>query len=542
MVFTVVALPVQDPGQTPLKGFMCFRPRVGLFISGGGSPTLGEHRVPLNPDGTFSKTLEWKDGLEYDVRFDGRKGVWPDFTFRCGTDPGEVADGSINDIANLTPVSVPSTASAPVYTRGPTGSQGPQGDGVSGIQTTLAKIATASQDVHIACLDDSTSASSSLWFGRIPAHIGAAWPEHTIKYREWDSGVTQAWTAYNTIQTGTNGRTIHFHNGSVGGQTWAYPQRNRLAPMVGDVQPDLIFTSYLYNSDWDTEAQSSRWMAELAALTESLLLASPGSAIVCLGKPGKTANESVAYRDARLRELARVKGFGYVDLRAAFDAVDPDWRTNLVQVDGIHPTTGIDTLPPSGQDVILAEVLTHFTYVRRSQVQSQGASTLTVPTSNLLLNGSFATWPGSSPTSWTPTNTTPAKDTTWFETGADALRIVPTAAGAAYVQQDLSAVPLRGQWVTCAARVRIPTGASVPSGNGLVQMLDGATIALCSSIYSPGVTDTDGFGWVAVSMKVHPAATTLSVFVVGTLTGGAGNEATFDRVVLCKGTLPRDMF
>jgi len=237
MVFTVFALPVQDPGQTPLKGFMCFRPRVGLFISGGGSPTLGEHRVPLNPDGTFSKTLEWKDGLEYDVRFDGRKGVWPDFTFRCGTDSGNVADGSSNDIADLTPVSVPSTASAPVYTRGLQGEQGIpgpsaaqaggfMGPGVQGLYTRV-KPGTGVSGITTGmyALAKDPSVSDRVWgVGLDFGHLGFSNSAATAWTPKVDTTALGASGAiHQLLFTGTHLWMVSGSNASQNGKVWRSP-------------------------------------------------------------------------------------------------------------------------------------------------------------------------------------------------------------------------------------------------------------------------------------------------------------------------------
>lgn len=406
-------------------------------------------------------------------------------------------------------------------------------------QTAMRKIAEGVEDVNILCLDDSTSAGTSLWFGRLPAWLGTQWPDHTVTFREWNP-TTQAWSSTTTIQTGTNGRTIAFHNGAIGGQNHSYPQRDRLKPMVGDIQPDLIFTGYLYNDDRNTLANAQWFVVQLAATLESVLLVSPRSSIVILGKPGKTADEQVAYRSSRLAEYARSKGFGWIDMRRAFEAADPNWRTTLVQPDGIHPTTGINTVPPSGQDVMLDAVKKHMVYVPGAQFHTQQPSSFAKPSPNLLVNGDFSDWTGSSPAGWTPVNTTASKDTTWKETGRHGLKGVATAADGAWHRQDISAIPYRGKWLTVTARVRIPVGTTTPSGNGLVQLLDGTTSPISSALRSPGVAEADGFGWASTTIRVSPTATTIQVILMHTLTGGAADQATFDRVTLTEGVLPAD--
>lgn len=117
---------VQLPDRTLVtSGTLLFRPRPDEFISDDGRHTIREAKATLGVDGTFTVTLEWKEGLQYHVRLSGGVG-WDPFWITCGTDPGEVADGASVDIATLTPVDVPSPLD-PGYIKGDQGDTGPQG-------------------------------------------------------------------------------------------------------------------------------------------------------------------------------------------------------------------------------------------------------------------------------------------------------------------------------------------------------------------------------------------------------------------------------
>lgn len=411
----------------------------------------------------------------------------------------------------------------------------------SAAQTFLQKIAAGTQDVHVVMLGDSIDIGLHQWWATLMGTLAQQWPTHTFRYRYWDDP-TQAWSSEYVLSTGTGPRTVWCHNGAVGGKSTAYPLGDRLTPMVGAIQPDLVMIGYLANEPDDTAARARQFRDRYAAVTESVLTVAPQAGIIACGKPGKPATPgAIEVRSAALRELVRVKGFGYIDFYAAFVAADPAWATTLIDPDEVHPT-------PAGQAVMATEALRHFTYHRGAQIPAQAPSSLAEPVQNLLVNGTFADWTGAFPAGWldlyTPSpRSTASKDTTRYETGSWGMKVVPTSPSLpqATVYQAVDVRRLRGQWVTLTARARVdPAAANHPAVGRTCLYVDGASAEARPS--SPLADGGDGFHWVVNSIRIPTDATTLQCWLgTGDATGAIGaSEVTWDRAVLALGILPRD--
>jgi len=412
---------------------------------------------------------------------------------------------------------------------------------VSAIQFMLQKIKTGVEDVKILCLGDSIDIGLAQWYGQLGYWLGTQWPAYTFVYYHWDDP-TQAWVTY-PLTTGTGARTVRVYNGAVGGMNTSYPLGDRLEKLVGLTQPDLVLIAYLANETDDTVARASHFRDRYAAVTESVLATAPQAGIVVCGKPGKPLTpNSVEYRSVALRDLARAKGFGYIDFYGAFVATDPNWATTLIStVDQVHPTV-------AGQTVMFEEAKRHFTYRRGVQTMTQPVSSLTEPVKNLLINGDFADWTGAFPASWldlySPSpRSTAAKNVALFETGTWSAKLTPTVTSVPEVTiyQVVNVRRFRGQWVTLAARVRVdPTQANrVALGHTTLYVVDGAGATVHES--SSTVGTPDGFAWVVNSLRIPPDATTLQCWLSTRSTGTGAAEASWDRAVLAPGILPRDM-
>lgn len=438
------------------------------------------------------------------------------------TDAADTAEAVVSDAADTLAVSL-----APVT--------------VSAAQSTLDKIAQGAQDVAVLMLGDSIDIGIGQWFGQLGAWLGGQWPSHTFTYEHWDDA-TQGWTTY-PLTTGTGPRTVRMYNGAVGGKGTSYPVGTRLNLLVGATQPDLVLIGYLANEADDTPARARHFRDRYAAVTEAILTVAPQAAIIACGKPGKPATPgAIENRTAALRELVRAKGFGFIDFYGAFVAADPNWASTLIDPDGVHPTT-------AGQTVMFTEATRHFTYTQGVQGTTQTVSSLTEPVRNLLTNGDFSDWTGAFPAGWldlyTPSpRATASKDTTWYETGAHGMKVVPTnpAAPEATIYQAVSTRRLKGQWVTLAARVRVnPAQANRAAVGRTTLYVDGAS---AEARISTGYVDAgDGFHWVVNSIRIPTDAGTLQCWLgAGDATGAIGaSEVTWDRAILAVGMLPRDM-
>lgn len=249
---------------------------------------------------------------------------------------------------------------------------------------------------------------------------------------------------------------------------------------------------------------------------------------------------------AVLQEVAGLTGAGFVDVYAAFRAVE-QFPGQMTQVpggsgmDGTHPTA-------AGYELWADTVSAQLT---AGDPQPLRPSSLGPPLAwNHLRSGDFPVWsaPGR-PDDWNAVNATVVRDRAGADRAAgSAAHVAPDAAGApGYLEQTLTGsalAALRGRWVTVAARMR--NDGTDPQA-GVVELVDGGPSGTTDA--SSGEWD-EGLGvyrWVTLVKRISAGATSLQVRLygdAGTDAGGGAPDppgATFDRVVLVPGVLPRDM-
>ena len=161
---------------------------------------------------------------------------------------------------------------------------------------------------------------------------------------------------------------------------------------------------------------------------------------------------------------------------------------------------------------------------------------------NILTNGDMSDFTGALPASWVGLNATTVKETTLYEGKHGwSVKLTPTVPGSASrLNQDFSSAVrkrLSNCWVTLAVRVYVPSGTST-STSGRVAIVSSAN---SSNTYTSSIGGRDGYKWEMISLLVGPADTYLRVFLYGD--SGTGNgEAIFDRAILVKGRIPKDVY
>lgn len=405
--------------------------------------------------------------------------------------------------------------------------------GLPSVQPFLQKIKQGINDVFWTHVGDSIDAGSALWVGRLAQWLAAEYPTHTFKFRIWQSG-TNVYSGWSTLSTGSGPRTVWISNGAVPGTATPYAA-SRMGAMVWATTPDLLTYAYNANEFPHTAAGAATYVGRFLAFTEDVLRGSSPS-IVYVAKPPRPANPGgVEYRVDAARSAVQAKGFGFIDFMQAFLDYGANYATALYDADAVHPNT-------AGQDIMLAVARRAFSYAPGVAGPAQSPSSFTPPLSNILTNGFFADWTGASPAGWNvSTNATVTKDTTNFETGSYGLRIEPTdpTVASAIFGIEIPATRFRGQYVTVATRVLAPWGRPSAAGLGRIGLTTGA---VGQTQQGSAEVDTDaGFQWRVVTIRIPTDAPVMRVILEARATyTGSGDWATYDRVILAPGILPRD--
>ena len=398
----------------------------------------------------------------------------------------------------------------------------------------LSKMRAALEDVCVIINSDSTGITQDTdpatglvfkkWTRKLAEFLAANYPAYTVNYYSWSSN---AYTTPETLQIGTEGKTLHFYNAAVAGTQPLYLMGQYFEAAYVPRQADLIIFNHGHNTDNNVPASTHMGM-DLAILY-TMLQRHPNAGAVIVSQNPLRDNNNGTVRSNGARQAAITAGFSLVD---AFQMFQNAGKPTGWYMDNIHPNS-------VGDAKIFDLVKNLFVWPSSPSRYVPG---LTAGV-NLLKNADFTTWGDGldSPDGWTLTGCTAEKDTVNFESGDYGLKLVSTGTIEAYAAYSLPASlvkRLRGKTVTLAARVFIPTTST--RGN-------------CGAVQIPEVTNNrpygtpnggrGGFIWKATVITVPTTATALTVRAVLDTSGGAvGNWCTFDRLTLSAGNIPQDFY
>ena len=120
------------------------------------------------------------------------------------------------------------------------------------------------------------------------------------------------------------------------------------------------------------------------------------------------------------------------------------------------------------------------------------------------------------------------------------LRLLASGAALSNINQVLTpaqVLALRGQWITLAARIRVAAATATATG-GRIAITDNGGGA---GVMSEGAQHYDGWYWSVVSWKVGASATIATAWLYADSAANANADATYDRAILVRGILPRDI-
>jgi lysophospholipase L1-like esterase len=398
------------------------------------------------------------------------------------------------------------------------------------------------KDASIGVIGDSTSvstATATTWSAKFLEGIHALFPAYTIKYADWIDAEHKYPAAPTEKYKGTGEKTLTLWNCAIGGKNTNYQMAPYFEQMIASKQPDLIFISHGHNHGGEgTETVEPYWRDDLTAMAEFVNFACPRSEIVLFAQNPRTdASAKVqALRQHVTEQIAQMRGYGFVNIHKLFLEKDPTLVS--LMADELHPNA-------AGYQLISEELLKLF--VPYGLLKTQEPSSLSVPATNLLTNGILASgYVEGAPaeiTGWVRNNVTVSKNEAVHEGNGFSVKQTIVATGVAgRISQALSANLLKavqGQWVCLSARIYMATGR--PGGGGRISLSE-------SGGSSPGLTQSDalvdgdnGFKWEVCARRIASDATGLSVFLNCDPAGGAGVNVTFDRSILARGILPRDI-
>ncbi len=419
-------------------------------------------------------------------------------------------------------------------TRFPIGGQGSSGavtpTALLAAQRLLQTIEQGLDDVSIVVLGDSTAAAATSWPRLICNSIAAAYPSHTVRYRDW--GAT-AYGSTATVATGTGARIVDIYNAAVAATNTFHPIAADFDARIAAVQPTLTFVHHGHN-EWAGSTFRDVTSAQMITLCESVTEACPTTDLVLIGQNPETNNSNIDRENPLYRQIAAQRGYGFISLLEPF-RTDPRWAlgtaTGGIMTDALHPNSAGQTLCAT---VISAALLARDKTARWT---APAPSTFTQVQRNLLVNGDFATYPTSPgvPDGWiaggTPTIT---KEVGVVEdaTRGWSVRVVGSGSVAGEIYQDIDITRVRGRVITLVARLYIPTsGVATSSGQVAIEDSTGTNSTRASG------WGVGGWRWASVTRRVPISATSCRVHLFGVGTAAAGS-AYFDRAALVFGRFP----
>lgn len=395
----------------------------------------------------------------------------------------------------------------------------------------IGKLERGVEDASMLFVSDSTGAATTAWIYRFIAGLAARFPAYKVLYYAWNVAGS-AYDAAVTVQAGAPGtRTLSVYNAAAPGETTWYFLGSKWPAAVSALDPDFIGINMGHNEGSSAGGTTpSLWRGQYLALTESLAEAHPLAGIVCFLQNPETDNTDQSVRARVYEDIASQRGYGVISALDAFLAV-PDWAATMMG-DSVHPNL-------VGYQFWADTVLSQVTFARTARGGgSVIPSALILTGKQLLSNGDFAAFASATPDGFTGVNATISKDVTNYESpNGYSMRLQAASAAVSRVYGQLTtaqARALRGQWITLAVRLRVPSGALTTVGR--ISLHDGVQAEVRSRAMQS--IPVNGFVWRVVSMKVSATATFVQASVYGDSSANGSADVSVDGMYLIRGTLP----
>jgi len=400
----------------------------------------------------------------------------------------------------------------------------------SGLQDFLGLIRMNNQDVNMLICSDSTAEMASSWIKQAAPMIAALFPTHQVKIRDIVTGTPPTWGSSTIYGSGTY--TITIWNSSVAGMSWEYNMDiNRREPMIVQPKPDVVIFSYGHNENYALAQVGNMQTGhdKMVACVESIRSFIPDTAVVMMSQnplTGTDRDKASQYRSAMYRRYALNRGYGFINICQAFFDDGRVIADTLVSADKVHPTT-------AGHLLWANEFMRHLRGSNTSQVMPMQPPAFSQGGRNYITNSTLRLTTGALP-DWTLNNLTVTSYTGFSEVTSSSLKLTNISASLGYMDFPLPINAFRGQYVTFAVRMYIPSGS--PSGAGRVGL-----ITSDDTYFSDLWTGTRGqWFWRTVTGRVQPFSTTVKV-QIGVTTSAEASTVYVDRASVVIGTSPADV-
>ena len=381
-------------------------------------------------------------------------------------------------------------------------------------QRVLAKLDNADFDASILLVGDSTGNEVGEWYYRFAQGVAAANAAWTVRHALWNDG-TGAFDAPTTIQTVTGSRTVTFWNGSISGSIATRHAGDNFDAVIVATAPDLIFSSYGHNGGAPVLQQVDYYNCLFGRLDR----VAPDVPVIVIGQNPTLSDETMAPKVDAFRAMAARRGYGFIDVHAAFKQ---DGRPlSELLADSVHPND-------AGSQLWADTVMTAFNASRAAY--GGGALAQSVLLKSWTTLADFK--------SWALTNVDPlTKDTSHFETLGYSVNFASATAANAWAY-DVAVtgndiILVRGKYVTFAAWMRVDP--SNPDTSGRLEVADDA-----GSTTAYPTLQFDGFALFTCTRLVDEAATYVRVYAYPTVEAVSGS-VQIDRATLALGMTPIDI-
>lgn len=406
----------------------------------------------------------------------------------------------------------------------PDGTYAGVAQGAQAAQPFLAKIVQGA-DATALILGDSTGVTTARWVYLWAVTLGARYLTHSVDYYAWDDA-TSVYLAPTRIQTGSGAGVIRIYNASDSGSRTTYPLAPNFATQVVATNPDVVMVSHGHNEARYGTADGEDFMERMLALTERVTSVLPTVGIILVAQNPASADTDQTGRAQAVHQIAAMRGYDVVNVWQAF--VNTGDAAGLTS-DGVHPTS-------AGSTIWAAEVDKAFRYALGVAPRPRQPSSLLAPGEHIFANSNFADFTAALPDSWTGVNVTASKDLTNYKSANGyGVKLVHAGAGSAYIYQDSPVINfVKGEWVTCTAIMRQPSGATALARVNLQTFGTGAQ-SRTSSNYLEDVGD-----WKPTVNSIFvPAGATILRCTIYARVGSTGSgDVTIDRLVFTRGRLP----
>ena len=397
----------------------------------------------------------------------------------------------------------------------------------------LGKLVNNIDDVNILVNSDSTGTANNEWVYLYAQWLADNYNEFSVNYYLWDN-VTADYATPVAISVGSGTYTISIYNAAISGSRPDNIMGEKITNAVLNIpQCDLFILNHGHNTvgSFSGSSQLFRRVPQLLETVESIKHTHSNCGVILIAQNPRRDDDDYAIVYNTILTTAGLINADVADVYSLF--IRENKRPELF-IDNVHPSTGL------GADSGTQLYLNALTELHTSVIFKGSVSSFDSIASNHVLNGDFSAFSGITPDEWQETNALTTKDTV-NDDGLNgySVSIAPTVDGSqSRLRQTLGGdlfSSLRGGWVTLAARVYIPSATSTPTSG---------KIAINTNSNNSGSTQSaspiNGFIWIAVSLKILSTDTFAQIFLYGD-TGAGNGVAVFDRVVLVRGRLPRDI-